>query len=290
VPDLAIHLNREINKGFEYNAQGQLPVLVAALPGREASISTGAAGPSWAIGLVAAELGVEPDDILGADLFFVDAQRPLLFGADAELVNGPRLDDLLGCHAILEAFSGAVGADHGIVACFLDNEEVGSRTAQGADSSFLRDILGRICSLSGCGTEDFYRALASSFCVSVDVAQAFHPSYADKYDEFYAPVLNGGPALKSNANFRYATDARSEAVFRLLCADAGVPCQKLMSRADMAPGTTIGPMSSALTGVPTVDVGAPLLSMHAIRETAGARDHEAMIAALGALYRRGPRS
>jgi aspartyl aminopeptidase len=169
----------------------------------------------------------------------------------------------------------------------MDNEEVGSRTAQGADSSFLRDLLGRICALSGCGDEDFYRALAASFCVSVDVAQAFHPSYAEKYDEFYAPVLNGGPALKSNANFRYATDARSEAAFRLLCADAGVPCQKLMSRADMSPGSTIGPMSSALTGIPAVDVGHPLLSMHAIRETAGVRDHEAMIAVLGRLYGHG---
>lgn len=302
VPDLAIHLNRDVNKGFEYNAQNHLPVLVAALPkkeavaplGRDAALpSAGALGGgaqehSWAVDLVARELGVEPSCILGSDLFFVDAQRIAVLGSDSELVNGPRLDDLLGCHAILEAFLGATGSAQALVACFMDNEEVGSRTAQGADSSFLRDILGRVCALSGCGTQDFYRALASSFCVSVDAAQAFHPSYADKYDDFYAPILNGGPALKANANFRYATDAESEARFRSLCAGAGVPCQKFMSRSDIAPGTTIGPMGSSLTGIPTVDVGAPLLSMHAMRETAGLLDHEAMVAALGALYHHGP--
>jgi aspartyl aminopeptidase len=284
VPDLAIHLNRDINKGFEYNAQTQLPVLVAALPVSADSASS--KGASWALQLVASDLGVETEAILGADLFFVDAQRPVVFGSEGELVNGPRLDDLLGCHAILEAFALAPQADWGQIACFLDNEEVGSRTAQGADSSFLRDTLGRICSLSGCATEDFYRALASSFCVSVDVAQAFHPSYPEKYDDFYAPLLNGGPAVKANANFRYATDAQTEARFRLLCESAGVSCQKLQSRADLSPGSTIGPMSSSLTGMPTVDVGAPLLSMHAIRETAGVRDHEAMTAVIGALYAR----
>jgi aspartyl aminopeptidase len=284
VPDLAIHLNRDINKGFEYNAQTQLPVLVAALPLSADAVPASAKGPSWALDLIASELGVDPNSILGADLYFVDAQRPILIGNKTELINGPRLDDLLGCHAILEAFAEAPRAEQGQIACFLDNEEVGSRTAQGADSSFLRDTLGRICSLSGCGTQDFYRALASSFCVSVDVAQAFHPSYADKYDDVYAPLLNGGPALKANANFRYATDAESEARFRLLCEKADVPCQKFMSRSDIAPGTTIGPMSSSLTGIPTVDVGAPLLSMHAIRETAGVLDHEAMTAAIGALY------
>jgi aspartyl aminopeptidase len=122
------------------------------------------------------------------------------------------------------------------------------------------------------------------------VAQAWHPAYTEKFDELYAPVLNGGPAIKSNANYRYATDAESEARFRLYCEEAGVPCQKYMSKADIAPGSTIGPMSSALLGVRTVDVGSPLLSMHSIRETAGVRDHEAMIAALSVHFRKSPRA
>jgi aspartyl aminopeptidase len=290
IPNLAIHLNREVNKGFEYNAQNHLPVLLSA--SGEAAAAGSAAGTAMgspAARLVAAELGVEPEDILGADLFFVDAQKVAVIGPQSELVNGYRLDDLTACHAILAAFLASSPAAHGQVACFLDHEEVGSRSIQGADSSFIRDTLGRIASLQGTSTEGFYRALASSFSVSVDVAQAFHSSYAEKYDESFAPVLNGGPAVKVNANQRYATDAEAEGRFRLLCAEAGYPCQKFMSRADMAPGSTIGPLSASITGIKTVDVGAPLLSMHSIRETVGARDHEAMTAVIGRHFAASPR-
>ena len=283
VPNLAVHLNREINKGFEYNAQNHLPVLLSAA-GKEADKTDGEASASALARLVATELGVEPEAILGADLYFVDAQKLAVLGPAGELLNGYRLDDLLGCHAVLEAFLGAPPAPHGQVACFLDNEEVGSRSIQGADSSFLRDVLGRVSALQGCTTEGFYRALSSSFSISVDVAQAFHGSYAEKYDERFAPLVNGGPAVKVNANLRYATDAEAEGRFRLFCEQAGVPCQKFMSRADMAPGSTIGPLSSSLTGIRTVDVGAPLLSMHSIRETGGALDHEMMTAALGVAF------
>ena len=284
IPNLAIHLNREVNKGFELNAQDHLPVLVATDRGAEDET----AGSSWLVRRVAAELGVAAEAVLGADLYFVEAQRAALFGEAEELVNAYRLDDLLGCHAVLEAFIETVPAPHGQVASFVDNEEVGSRSSRGADSSFLRDILGRICALQGCGTEDFYRALASSFFVSVDVAQAMHPSYADKFDEAFTPRLGAGPAIKSTATMKYATDAEGEARFRLLCSEAGVECQKYMSRADIPPGSTIGPMSSSLTGIATVDVGAPLLSMHSVRETASLGDHEKMVAALSAHFRGGP--
>ncbi len=305
IPNLAIHLNREINKGFEYNAQGQLPVLVAALPtigltpSETDGVKAGGSETSWLHRLISRELGVDPGAILGADLFFVDAQKVCLMGTEEELVNGYRLDDLLGCHAVLEGFLASEAGSHTQVACFLDNEEVGSRTAQGADSAFLRDVLSRInalsvspsfsYTLSESETENFYRALASSFNISVDVAQAFHPSYAEKFDEGFVPVLNGGPAIKANANFKYATDAASEAAFRLLCEESGVTYQKFMSRADMVPGSTIGPMSASLTGILTVDIGHPLLSMHSARETAGVRDHEGMVAVLARHFTRGPR-
>lgn len=292
VPNLAIHLNREVNKGFEYNAQNNLPVLIGTATIGGAAISgttTIPTAPALA-GLIAAELGVDAADILGADLYFVDAQKTVVFGGSGELINGYRLDDLSGCHAVLEAFLRSSPSLHGQVACFFDHEEIGSTSIQGADSSFLRDILGRIAALQGTSTEGFYRALASSFQVSVDVAQAFHPSYAEKYDEAFAPLLNGGPAVKVNANLRYATDSEGEARFRLFCAQAGFPCQKFMSRADMAPGSTIGPMSSAHTGIKTVDVGSPLLSMHSIRETLGSFDHEAMVAALAASFAASPKA
>ncbi|HRU28499.1 MAG TPA: M18 family aminopeptidase [Treponema sp.] len=274
IPNLAIHLNRDINKGFEYNAQTHLPVLLSA------SGKTEAATVSGLQKLLSEQFQIAPDAILGSDLYFVDAQGPAILGPAPELINSYRLDDLLGCHAILEAFCSTDAAEHTQVACFLDNEEIGSRTAQGADSSFLRDILSRISALQDESPEDFYRALAASFSISVDVAQAYHSSYPEKFDEDYAPILNGGPAVKVNGNLKYATDGDAEAQFHLLCDTAGIPFQKFMSRADMVPGTTIGPLTSSITGIKTVDIGAPLLSMHSIRETAGILDHEYMVQVL----------
>jgi aspartyl aminopeptidase len=285
IPNLAIHLNRDINKGFEYNAQTNLPVLLSA--GAIGAAAGPDSRPNAVAALLSEELAVPPQDILGADLYFVDAQKTVVLGKDEELVNGYRLDDLSGCHALLEAFLQTPPAAHGQVALFFDNEEIGSRSIQGADSSFLRDILARVAALQGTTSEGFYRALSASFSVSIDVAQGFHPSYADKFDEDFTPLLNGGPAVKVNANLRYATDAETEGRFRLLCSEAGVPCQKYMARADMSPGSTIGPLSAAHCGIKTVDIGAPLLSMHSIRETVGSVDHAAMAAVLARHFAKG---
>ncbi|MCK7483997.1 MAG: hypothetical protein M0C28_48690 [Candidatus Moduliflexus flocculans] len=163
----------------------------------------------WALAAAARDLGVPGRDILGAELFLVDASRAVILGSDGELINSGRIDNLAGCHAILAAFHSAPAGAHGQVAVFFDNEEIGSGTRQGADGLFLRDVLARICARSGCDSEGFYRALAASFCVSVDAAQGWHPSYPEKYDDAFSPVLNGGPAVKANANFKYATDADS---------------------------------------------------------------------------------
>jgi len=285
IPNLAIHLNRDVNKGFEYNAQTNLPVLLSA--GAIGAAAGPDSRPNAVAALLSEELAVPPQDILGADLYFVDAQKTVVLGKDEELVNGYRLDDLSGCHALLEAFLQTPPAAHGQVALFFDNEEIGSRSIQGADSSFLRDILARVAALQGTTSEGFYRALSASFSVSIDVAQGFHPSYADKFDEDFTPLLNGGPAVKVNANLRYATDAETEGRFRLLCSEAGVPCQKYMARADMSPGSTIGPLSAAHCGIKTVDIGAPLLSMHSIRETVGSVDHAAMAAVLARHFAKG---
>ncbi|MEI6387456.1 MAG: M18 family aminopeptidase [Spirochaetota bacterium] len=276
IPNLAIHLNRELNKGFEYNAQGHLPALFASR-GAGVTGTTELEHPAF-LRLIADEAGVGADAIISADLFLVEPGPVASIGDD--LINGPRLDNLLGCHAVLKAFLAATPRAHGQFAFLFDSEEIGSRTRMGGDSAFLRDILGRVAVLQGAGTEGFYRALAGSFMVSVDVAQAWHPGWPEKFDEAFAPLLNGGPAIKANANYRYATDATTEARFRSICESHDLPCQTYMSRADIAPGSTIGPMSSALTGIATVDVGSPLLSMHSIRETAGTRDHSLMAQAL----------
>ncbi|MFZ2781720.1 MAG: M18 family aminopeptidase [Rectinemataceae bacterium] len=300
IPNLAIHLNREVNKGFEYNPHIHMPVLVDALDPDAAKSGTGSEH-SWALDFAASSLGMDPDGILGADLYFFEPQKAIVLGSAnlsngaagngpvrGGIVNGPRLDDLAGCQAVAEAFIASAATEHGQVACFLDAEEVGSMTAQGADSSFLRDVLARICIASGAAAQDFYRALARSFCISVDAAQAWHPAFPEKFDERYAPLLNAGPAVKAGANWRYATDAIAEARFRTACTASGVRCQKYMSRPDIAPGSTIGPITSAHLGVKTVDIGHPMLSMHAVRETIGAHDHADMIAVIAASYARSP--
>lgn len=291
IPNLAIHFNRDMNKGVEYPMnQALLPLVSAAgLPPAGAGAAGAAKEGSWVLRAVAAELGVEPEAVVAAELTFVDAAASVAIGADSEIVSAPRIDNLEGCHAALSAFVSAPAGEHGQVAALFDNEEIGSATSRGADSAFLRDIVERLVALTDAsGPEAAHRALARSFSVSVDGAQAWHPAYADRFDEDFAPVLNGGPAIKANANVRYATDAIGEAAFKACCEAAGVPCQRFRMRADLPPGTTIGPISSALLGVRTVDVGVPMLAMHSARETAGAYDHDHMIAALGRLYASGP--
>lgn len=286
VPRLAIHLDRDVNKGVEYNAHHHFPVLLGA----ESQVAAGAPQGSRLAALVAEAVGVEPGDILGADLYFRDAGKAALFG-DSEttrLVNASRLDDLAGCHAALEGFCGQGITPHLRLACLLEAEEIGSRTAQGADSSFLRDLLSRITLAMKLPAEDFYRMLARSFCLSIDAAQAWNPSYPEKYDERYSPLLGRGPAVKANANKRYATDAATEAAFRNLCSESGIRVQTYMARADMQPGSTIGPITASRLGIRTVDVGHPLLAMHSIRETLHPADHEAMTKAVAAFFAGSP--
>lgn len=288
IPNLPIHLNREINKGMEYNPHQHLPVLVEV-----ADVEAGHAS-EWAKRNICADVGIDASDILAMDLAFYDSQTAVVFGkatdeersdAPGELINASRLDDLAGCHAILEAFSVAKPGARTQIACFLDAEEVGSMTAQGANSSFLRDMIARLNIAMNGRAEDFYRAGPRSLCLSVDGAQAWNPAYPDKYDELFSPLLGKGPAVKMNVNQRYATDVMTESLLGRVCEKASLPWQTYMARADMQPGTTIGPLSASRLGTPTVDLGHPLLSMHALRETIDGRDHRAMIELLKGFYK-----
>jgi len=290
IPNLPIHLNREINKGMEYNPHQHLPVLVDVV-GVDAEASQ---VPEWTKRKISVDLGLNASDILAMDLSFYDSQTAVVFanakdddGGDTagELINAPRLDDLAGCQAILEAFSVAKPTARTQIACFLDAEEVGSMTAQGANSSFVRDVLARLNIAMNGLAEDFYRAGARSLCLSVDAAQAWNPAYPDKYDEKFSPLLGKGPAVKMNVNQRYATDVVTESLFTLICEKTSLSWQKYMAKADMQPGTTIGPLSASRLGAPTVDLGHPLLSMHAMRETIEGKDHRAMIELLKGFYR-----
>jgi len=287
IPNLPIHLNREINKGMEYNAHQHLPVLVEVVSAADETGESRGEDPSWLKRRIAADLGIPAADIVAMDLAFYDSQKASVFGNDdkGELINASRLDDLAGCHAILEAFTSAKPGPMTQIACFLDAEEIGSMTALGANSSFMRDVLARINIAMKGSAEDFYRAGARSLCLSVDAAQAWNPAYTEKFDEAYSPLLGKGPAVKMNVNQRYATDMVTESVFKLLCDQASLPWQKYMSRADIQPGTTIGPMSASHLGIRAMDIGHPLLAMHAVRETIEGADHRAMIALLREFFR-----
>ncbi|MDX9826178.1 MAG: M18 family aminopeptidase [Spirochaetia bacterium] len=303
IPGLAIHLDRELNKGMELKAHTHMPVLVDILEDEASPTEP----ERWLASKLAEELGLRENSILSMDLSFYDPQKALFFGKQrtaagleasapenteqnlpsfraGELINAPRLDNLAGCSALSQAFWAASPGLSTQLACFMDAEEIGSRSPQGADSSFIRDILARInLGLKG-SAEDFYRAGSRSLCVSVDAAQAWNPAYADKYDSRFSPRLGAGPALKLNASRRYATDSVTEALFSRLCQSLQVPWQKYMARADSQPGSTIGPITAARLGFRCLDIGHPMLSMHAARETIDSADHGAVCSLLRGFY------
>ncbi|MFT6985337.1 MAG: aspartyl aminopeptidase [Psychromonas sp.] len=266
IPNLAIHLNRELNSGFEYNAQSHLPVILfGSTPEIEEK--------SYLKTLIAAEAGVDAADILEMDLFFYDTQKGALIGLAKDMISVARLDNLAMCHCI---YNGLISADNPLqtnIGAFFDNEEVGSRTMMGADSNYLSTLLDRIIFSLGGDLEDGLRAKHRSFLISADGAHALHPNFAEKHDKSYAPLINKGPVIKLSANFRYATTATTAGKFINLCNKADVPYQKLANRSDLPSGSTIGPTSSAALGIETVDVGNPMLAMHSIRETQGILDH-----------------
>ncbi|SEK48875.1 aspartyl aminopeptidase [Stigmatella aurantiaca] len=282
VPNLAIHLNRTVNsEGLKLNAQEHLvPVL-----GLERH------GPAELRALLVAELArasvrAEVGDILGYDLCLYDTQPSTRSGAQGEFVHAPRLDNLASCYSGLSALlamNGAAEATCGIV--LYDHEEVGSRSAQGADGSFLRDCLQRLVLGLGDGRPDaIHRAIHHSYLVSSDMAHAVHPNYASMHEPKHQPLMGGGPVIKSNVNQSYATDGESWAYFAALCRDAGVAAQHFVTRTDLGCGSTIGPITASALGMRTVDVGSPMLSMHSIREMAAASDIADMIRVLSRLF------
>ncbi len=279
LPSLAIHMNREVNEqGLKFNRQSELPLLFCA------------GGPGVESGRfrerVAAALGVAAGDVLAWDLAAYDTQVGAFWGADEEFIAASRLDNLASCHAALGALSGAGESEATAVVALFDHEEVGSESAVGAGGSFLADVLDRMAAGMGLDDEGLRMARARSFLVSADMAHAWNANFPAAYEPGHRLQLNGGPAIKQNANQRYATGADGAARFAELCAAVGVPCQRYAHRGDLACGSTIGPQVAARLGIPTVDVGTPLLAMHSLRESAGARDPAWLTAALTEHLRR----
>lgn len=272
---LAIHLDRSARDGEQLNPQQHLV-------------------PHWGLGdrpgdfraHLAQQLGAAATDVLAWDAMTFDLQPAAFFGRDQELIAGARMDNLAtsyaGTLALMRADRDAPGAPTTQVLALFDHEEIGSVSERGAQSALLMTTLERITRTLGGDREAMHRALAGSVIASGDMAHATHPNYAERHEPQHRIAMNGGPVLKINTNLRYATDAVGAAAFALACEQADVPVQRFVVRSDLPCGSTVGPVTSALTGVTTVDFGAPTLSMHSVRELVGTEDQRMYADALTA--------
>lgn len=278
LPNLAIHMNREVNeKGLVLNKQTGLPLIF----GQAANTDT---ARQLLSDTLAGKLAIPAQAIVGWDLAFYDTQKGSFWGIEQEFMANSQLDNLASCHAALEALLSTEKPQATSICALFDHEEVGSESATGAGGSFLLDVIERICHSTQLSHEDKLRSFASSFFISADMAHAFHPNHAGSYEPCHHVQVNQGPVIKTNANQRYSTNAVTAARFIQLCEKAGAPYQQYAHRTDLGCGSTIGPIMAAQLGIATVDVGNPMWAMHSIRESAGVLDHSHMIATLQQHY------
>ena len=279
IPELAIHMNRKVNEGVALKKQKEMLPLMAVL-GKDGDK---AFFENW----LSRELGCEAGDILSYELNLYPYEAGCQLGLAGELVSAPRLDNITSVEACLQGIISASRQEklHGIrMAAFFDNEEIGSRTKQGAGSGILLEVLERIYLALGSNRELMWQAVSSGFMLSVDVAHALHPNYPEKYDPYISPVLNGGVALKQAASQSYAGDAQAVAVVKAICQQGKIPHQMFVNHADQAGGSTLGSIASALVPMRTMDIGVAMLSMHSARETMGAADQQALNELIAQFY------
>lgn len=270
IPNVAIHMNRQVNDGYAYNKQVDMLPLFGGSECKKGDFKK----------LIARELRVEEGDIYGMDLYLYNRMKPSVWGANQEYISCPQLDDLQCAYTSLMGFlKGEDDQAVNVFACF-DNEEVGSGSKQGAASTFLHDILYRTNLSLKEKEEDFYRAAAKGFMLSCDNAHAVHPNHKDKTDEGNCVYMNEGIVVKSHAGQKYTSDAVSIAVFRGICEEAGVPLQFFANRSDMAGGSTLGNIAMSQVSMNSIDIGLPQLAMHSSYETAGVKDSYYMIQAV----------
>ena len=262
IPNVPIHFNREINKGFAFNNQVDMLPILSAGNLKEDDFDN----------ILAKELGIEPEDILAKDLYLVNRQKAAIIGFDNELISSGRLDDLECVYTSLRGFVEAENKNHINVFAVFDNEEVGSVTKQGAMSTLLASTLDRVNTALGKSKEEYYRAIAKSILISCDNAHAVHPNHPELFDVKNRPVLNQGIAIKESANQKYTTDAFSRAILKKILEKKNIPYQTFANRSDIAGGSTLGNLSNTVVSMNAVDIGLPQLAMHSAYETAGAKD------------------
>ena len=273
IPSLAIHMNREANKGAEFNPQTDLLPLVGSCQAKGKLKEK-----------LAALAGVDAEEILGDDLYLYVREKGKIGGIHKDLLIAPRLDDLECVYASMEAIIGTTPKEYCAMCAIFNNEEVGSHTRQGAASTFLKDTMERMGESLEKTRSDYLRLLADSFMISADNAHALHPNYLGKADPVNRPVLNEGIVIKHHGGQKYSTDGCSEAVMRLICKEAEAPCQDYHNRSDIAGGSTLGNISAGQVSIPTVDIGLAQLAMHSAVETAGSEDVGYLVRVLKKFY------
>ena len=272
IPNVAIHMNRNANTGFEYKTNVDMLPLMGGIDTKDEFMK-----------IIADAAGCEPDAIIGTDLYLCIREHGTIIGAKGDLLSSARLDDLECVFTSLEAFLSAKAPEtHAQLFMVADNEEIGSDTKQGAGSSMLRDVIDMIAGTYGMTPVQIAGALENSFMLSCDNAQGVHPNHSEYADAVERPALNGGVVIKYGV--RYATDSVGEALFRRICTLAEVPVQTFSNRSDMAGGATLGNISNTKVAMNTVDIGIAQLAMHSCYETAGAHDTEHMVNAIRAFY------
>lgn len=277
IPNLAIHFNREMNKGVELRKQvDMIPIYGTASEQltKDAFVEA-----------IAKALGVKKEDILDYELMIYNTDKPCFVGLEDEFVSSPRLDNLTSTQALIEGIT-AEQRTRGInMMIVFDHEEVGSRSKQGAASTLVATYLEKIYASLGLDKHEVTNAMEESLFMSVDVSHAFHPNYTAKYDISNRHVMNQGFAIKEASSQSYATDSEAIAIVQQICEKEGIAYQKFVNHSDSVGGGTIGAISSAMLPIRTVDIGVPLFAMHSSRETMGVKDYESLVDYIKAYYR-----
>lgn len=264
IPSIPIHMNRDVNKGYEFNIQIDLCPL----------FSNGELKKGDFLKMLAEKIKVKPQDIVSYDLYLVNRQEGKIWGYKDEFISSPKLDDLQAAYTSLIGFVDSKNNDAINIYCCFDNEEVGSKSKQGAMSSFLKDTLKRINGCLNKTDDEYYQAIAKSFMISFDNAHAVHPNHPEKFDVENKCFMNKGIVIKENASQTYTTDSFSRAIFKDICKLAKVPVQCFANKSDMAGGSTLGNISNVQVSLHSIDIGIAQLAMHSNYETAGSKDSE----------------
>lgn len=294
IPNLALHMNREVNKGVELNCQKHmLPIFSCQSVGKKASAEDSFCskkeGKELAfVDYLAEEMKVKPEDILDYNLYLYCAENPQYVGVDDSMISSPRLDNITSVYAVIESLiDSGTETGHINVAAIFDHEEIGSRSKQGAGSLFFRQMLEKMLGSFSETKDQVVEIMADAMLVSSDVAHGLHPNYTEKADITNRPVLGGGFCIKEACSQSYATDSEAIGIALQICQSEGILCQRFANRSDMAGGGTIGSIASALVPVPTVDVGIPILAMHSARECMGSGDEKSLYDFLRAFFVQG---